>query len=116
MTYLIMILTVAGGVLPGLGVLLAWRDVGGRRRHLRRKMKRVEQIMNEENISEDQRDHLLSTEVPSESTWNDVLYTRERIELNYLEKALPDLTLPALLAGGGILSGMTAGLISTWAG
>ncbi|MEU7100380.1 hypothetical protein AB0A66_18915 [Streptomyces longwoodensis] len=109
----ITILTVASGVLPALGVWLLWRRVDGRREYLRRKLRKYEQIMGDTSLSEEERRSRLGQDVPSESTWGDLLHIRERIELVNLEQE-PEVTAPAVLASVGLLCATLAGLLSTW--
>lgn len=109
----ITILTVASGVLPALGVWLLWRRIDDRRDHLRRKLRRYEEIMGDPGLSEDERRSTLEREVPSESTMGDLLHIRERIELVGLEQA-PEVTAPAVLASIGLICATIAGLLSTW--
>ncbi|WP_143589935.1 hypothetical protein [Streptomyces africanus] len=109
----ITILTLASGVLPALGVWLLWRRVDGRRSHLRRKLRRYQEIMTDPGLSEEERSSRLEQEVPSESTWGDVLHIRERVELVSLEQA-PEVTTPAVLASIGLICATVAGLLSTW--
>ncbi|MGW6790869.1 hypothetical protein [Streptomyces chartreusis] len=109
----ITILTVASGVLPALGVWLLWRRVDGRRDHLRRKLRRYEEIMGDPGLSEEERRSRLEQEVPTESTWGDVYHIRERIELVSLDQA-PEVTAPAVLASIGLICATVAGLLSTW--
>ncbi|MCC9740391.1 hypothetical protein [Streptomyces sp. MNU89] len=109
----ITILTAASGVLPALGVWLLWRRVDSRRDRLRRKLRRYEQIMGDAGLSDEERRIRLEREVPSESTWGDLLHIRERIELVSLEQA-PEITAPAVLASVGLLCATVAGLLSTW--
>ncbi|MFD5254717.1 hypothetical protein ACFWM5_17985 [Streptomyces bobili] len=109
----ITILTVASGALPALGVWLLWRRVDSRRDHLRRKLCRYEQIIGDAGLSDEERRSRLEREVPSESTWGDLLHVRERIELVSLEQA-PEITAPAVLASVGLICATAAGLLSTW--
>ncbi|WP_405664502.1 hypothetical protein [Streptomyces sp. RK9] len=109
----ISILTLAGGILPGGGVWLLWRRVSGRRKDLRRKLQRYSEIMNDPALSDAERSRRVQEEVPSESTWGDVLHIRERIELVGLDQA-PEVTAPAILASLGLACATTAGLLSTW--
>ncbi|TXJ85234.1 hypothetical protein E2C11_04845 [Streptomyces lavendulae] len=109
----ITILTVASGVLPALGVWLLWQRIDGRRDHLRRKLRRYEEIMGDPGLSEEERRTRLEREVPSESTVGDLLHIRERIELVGLEQA-PEVTAPAVLAYTGLICATIAGLLSTW--
>ncbi|MFE1584165.1 hypothetical protein ACFW6Q_00515 [Streptomyces sp. NPDC058737] len=109
----ITILTVASGVLPALGVWLLWRRIDGRRDHLRRKLRRYEEIMRDPGLSEEERRSRLEREAPSESTMGDLMHIRERIELVGLEQA-PEITAPAVLASIGLICATIAGLLSTW--
>ncbi|MGW6584658.1 hypothetical protein [Streptomyces globisporus] len=109
----ITLLTLAGGLLPALGVLRLWRDVDGRRKRLRALFTRVEEIKNDPTSSSDERSRRLEHEAPTESTWADVLHIRERIELASLEQA-PEITVPAVLASVGLACATVAGLLSTW--
>lgn len=105
--------TVASGIPPAPGVWLLWRRVDGRREHLRRKLLGYEQIMGDSGLSEEERGSRLEREVPSESTWGDLLHIRERIELVSLEQA-PEVTDPAVLTSVGLPCATAAGLLSTW--
>ncbi|MEV6720796.1 hypothetical protein AB0M94_07725 [Streptomyces xanthochromogenes] len=109
----ITILTLAGGLLPGLGVLRLWRDVDGRRRQLRSLLARVEAIKNDSTLTPDERSRRLEREAPTASSWSDVLHIRERIELIRLEQA-PEITVPAVMAGAGLLCATAAGVLSKW--
>ncbi|MER8194682.1 hypothetical protein ACIQ9K_39205 [Streptomyces microflavus] len=109
----ITLLTLAGGLLPALGVLRLWRDVDGRRRRLRALLAKVEEIKNDPTLSPDERSRRLEQEAPTESTWSDVLHIRERIELVSLEQA-PEITVPAVLASAGFACATVASLLSTW--
>ncbi|MDN3296866.1 hypothetical protein QWM81_23020 [Streptomyces ficellus] len=109
----ITVLTLAGGLLPALGVLRLWRDVDGRRKRLRALFARVEEIRTDPTLSPDERSRRLEQEAPTASTWTDVLHIRERIELASLEQA-PEVTVPALLASAGLACATVAGLLSTW--
>ncbi|MDI9834856.1 hypothetical protein [Streptomyces sp. KAU_LT] len=109
----ITILTVASGLLPALGVWLLWRRIDGRRKHLRHKLSRYEEIMRDPDLSEEERGSRLGREVPSESTMGDLLHIRERIKLVGLEQA-PEVTAPAVLASLGLICATVAGLLSTW--
>ncbi|MEW2223385.1 hypothetical protein AB0939_29520 [Streptomyces sp. NPDC006990] len=113
MKVLITLLTMASGVLPASGVWIVWRDINSRRQQLRAKLGRVKAIMDDPSLTEDERSQRIEEETPSESTVADVLFVRERIELQGLEQA-PELTRPAVLAAAGLLCGVIAGLLSTW--
>ncbi|MER5257523.1 hypothetical protein [Streptomyces sp. NPDC002855] len=111
----ITILTVVSGVLPTLGVWLLWIRINDRREHLRAKLRKHKEIMEDLSLSAEERSLRLKQEVPTESNWGDVLHIRERIELMGLEQA-PDITAPAVLASIGLVSATAAGVLSTWFG
>ncbi|MEV5599343.1 hypothetical protein [Streptomyces sp. NPDC052496] len=109
----ITLLTLAGGLLPALGVLRLWRNVESRRKNLRALFSRVEEIRSDPTLEADERSRRLEREAPTESSWADLLHVRERIELVGLEQA-PEVTVPAVLASVGLACATVAGLLSTW--
>ncbi|WP_199896890.1 hypothetical protein [Streptomyces niger] len=44
----------------------------------------------------------------------DVMYSRERLQLELLKQSVPDISMPAVLAGLGVVCATAAGVLSTW--
>ena len=115
MKWAITVLTLLGGVLPALGLYGVWRAFGARRCQLQAKLGRVAEIMSDPEIPDADKSSRLEQEVPPESTWTDVMYGRERLQLELLKQTVPDISGPAVLAGLGIFCATGAGILSVWA-
>ncbi|MFE7011058.1 hypothetical protein ACFVAQ_11185 [Streptomyces sp. NPDC057651] len=114
MKWLVTVLTLLGGILPASGIYQAWREFSARRNHLSSKIARVDRILADSNLSDEEKSRQLHQTAPPEGTWADVMYTRERLELEHLQQAVPNISVPAVLAGAGVACATAAGLLSAW--
>ncbi len=100
-------LTVAGGVLPIVGILTAWART-------RRTLRALDADLTEiDRLSAAGADTAAINAVrPSTTTWTHASYQHEHTERAILTSARDDLRGPAILAGIGALCGMAGSLLS----
>ncbi|MEU9541023.1 hypothetical protein [Streptomyces mirabilis] len=115
MRWTVTALTLLGGILPALGIYQAWREFSSRRRQLHNKLARVDRILTDPSLSDEEKSRQLHQTAPPEGTWADVMYARERLELDHLQQAVPNISMPAVLASVGVVCATAAGVLSTWA-
>ncbi len=114
MKWIVTVLTVLGGVLPAVGLYNIWRAFGDRRTQLQVKLDLVDQVMSDSALSDEEKSARLTRDLPPEGTWLDVMYSRERLQLELLKQSVPDISMPAVLAGLGVVCATAAGVLSTW--
>ncbi|MEV5593558.1 hypothetical protein [Streptomyces sp. NPDC052496] len=114
MKWIVTALTLLGGLLPAAGIYGIWRAFGERQTHLQGKLDRVDQVMRDPTIPASDKSDRLNEELPPEGTGLDVMYIRERLELELLRQSLPDVSTPAILASLGVACATAAGVLSTW--
>lgn len=114
MKWIVTVLTVLGGLLPAASIYGVWRAFGARRAELQGKLDQVDQIVLDPALTEDEKNARLTQEFPPDGTWTDVMYTRERLQLELLKQTVPDVSMPAVLAGLGVFCATAAGVLSAW--